>query len=124
MSRAKSLVFGLIVGGAVSASVALLTTPSSGRELRNRVKDQSVDLRELFYHLKEDGLRLKNQLTETSKESAVLIKDLTQDIKQSVEDWKQTVEPHQENIHTYLEQIESSLKDLEEKVKKQNQETT
>ncbi|WP_156288803.1 YtxH domain-containing protein [Oceanobacillus salinisoli] len=118
MSRAKSLVLGIVVGGAVSASVALLTTPSSGRELRSRFKEQ--DLREMLHHLKEDGLRLKRQITETTKESAVLIKDLTQDIKQSVEEWKQTVEPHQESIHNYLEQIESSLKDLEEKVKQQN----
>lgn|SRR5690606_36087544 len=118
MSRAKSLALGIIVGGAVSASVALLTTPSSGRDLRSRIREQ--DLKELFNHLKEDGLRLKRQLTETSKESAILIKDLTSEIKQSVEEWKETVEPHQENIHKYLEQIESSLRDLEEKVNKQN----
>lgn len=118
MSRAKSLVLGLVVGGAVSASVALLTTPSSGRDLRNRIREQ--DLKELFNNLKEDGIRLKRQITETSKESAILIKDLTNDIKESVEEWKQTVEPHQDNIHKYLEQIESSLKDLEEKVNNRN----
>ncbi|WP_369801981.1 YtxH domain-containing protein [Oceanobacillus sp. Castelsardo] len=115
LSRTKSLVLGLIVGGAVSASIALLTTPSSGRDFRNRFREQ--DMKELLNNLKEDGLRLKRQITETSKESASLIKDLTQDIKKSVEEWKDTVEPHQENIHKYLEQIENSLRDLEEKVK-------
>ncbi len=119
MANGKSLLLGLMVGGAISAAATLLTTPSSGKDLRGRVKDQGFEWKDMIANLKQDGLRLKEQLTETSKEGAALIKELTQEMKKSVEEWKQTVEPHQENIHQYLEQIETSLMDLEEKVKSQ-----
>ncbi|AXI08714.1 hypothetical protein CUC15_07205 [Oceanobacillus zhaokaii] len=119
MSKAKSFVLGLVVGGTVSAAVTLLSTPSSGRTVRDQVKIQGLELKQLLTNLKENGLQLKMQFRESSKEGAVLVKELTQDIRKSVEEWKNTVEPHQESIHKYLEQIETSIKDLEEKVKKQ-----
>ncbi|WP_430787813.1 YtxH domain-containing protein [Virgibacillus flavescens] len=119
MVRGKSLLLGFVIGGVVSASATLLSAPSSGRDLRSRAKVQSTEWKDMISNLKFDGMRLKQQITDTSKEGAALIKDLTQEIKKSVQDWQETVEPHQENIQKYLEQIESSLKDLEEKVKNQ-----
>ncbi|MBP1968984.1 gas vesicle protein [Virgibacillus natechei] len=118
MSKGKSLVLGLMIGGAVSATATLLSTPSSGSELRGRVKQQGLEMKGLMNNVKYDATRLKNQIAETSKEGALLFKDLTLEMKESVKEWKKTIEPHQENIHQYLEQIESSLKDLEDKVKK------
>lgn len=119
MANGKSILFGFMVGGAVSVAATLISTPSSGKDFRNRAKEQSVEWKEMLDNLKLDGLRLKKQITETSREGAALIKELTQEMKNSVEDWKETVEPHQESIHKYLEQIESSLKDLENKIKKE-----
>src|SRR5690625_5205248 len=118
MSRSKSLLLGFIIGGTVSAAVTLLSAPSSGKELRKRVKHQSQEWKEMADKLLQDSLRLKDQIAETSKEGVALINNLTQEMQKSVEEWKFAVEPHQENIHEYLEQIEASLKDLEEKVKK------
>jgi gas vesicle protein len=119
MSKGKSLMLGFLVGGTVTVAATLLTTPASGKDLRNRVKDQGVEWRVLVNKLKDDSLRLKEQLFKTSQEGSILVKDLTQEMKKTVMDWKETVEPHQENIHNYLTQIETSLKDLEEKVKSQ-----
>lgn len=119
MSKGKSLVLGLLIGGTVSAAVTLLTTPESGSALRGRVRDQGAELKNLLFNLKEEGMRLKQQISETSQEGAVLFKELTEDIRKSVEDWKKTVEPHQESIYQSLEQIETSIKELEEKVKNQ-----
>ncbi|PKR78277.1 hypothetical protein CEY16_00525 [Halalkalibacillus sediminis] len=121
MPSGKSLLLGALVGGVVSASVSLLTTPSSGAELRTKVKDQSERLRDIMQELQENGLDLKNQLTQTSKEGAALLKDLSQDIKTSIESWKETIEPHQENLQEHLRQIEESLKDLEDKMKEKNE---
>lgn len=119
MSRGNSLLLGFVVGGAVSAVVTLLSTPTSGKELRGQVKQQSLEWKEVADNLIQDALRLKDQIAKTSKEGVALINNLTQEMKQSIEEWKLTVEPHQENIHEYLEQIQASLKDLEEKVNKQ-----
>lgn len=117
MSRGKSLLLGMLVGGTVSAAVTLLSAPSSGRELRSQIKEQSKDWKETIEALIQDGVKLKNQIAKTSKEGISLVNELTQEMKKSVEEWKSAVEPHQENIHEYLEQIQLSLKDLEEKVK-------
>ncbi|MGP4106592.1 YtxH domain-containing protein [Virgibacillus sp. L01] len=119
MANGKSLFLGIMVGGTVSAAATLLSTPSSGRDLRYRAKEQGLEWKSMLENIKLDGLRLKKQISETSKEGAALIKELTQEMKSSVQEWKGTVEPHQENIHEYLEQIESSLKDLETKLKKE-----
>ncbi|MEN2767715.1 YtxH domain-containing protein [Ornithinibacillus xuwenensis] len=120
MARGKSLIFGIMVGSVVGATATLLSTPASGKQLRGKVKSQSLEWKELLLSLKLDGLRLKRQIAATSKEGVGLIKDLTQEMKNSVTEWKQSVEPHQQNIHQYLEQIETSLKDLEEKVNSSN----
>ncbi|RPF52025.1 YtxH domain-containing protein [Aquisalibacillus elongatus] len=117
MANGKSLLLGVLFGSAVGASVSLLTTPSSGEELRSKVKDQSDRLRDIAQQIREDGLDLKNQLSKTSKEGAALLKDLSQDIKTSIESWKETIEPHQENLQEHLRQIEESIKELEDKMK-------
>lgn len=117
MANGKSLFLGVLVGSAAGALATLLSTPSSGRDLRIRVKEQSLEWKELIESVKQDGLRLKRQIAETSHEGATLMKNLTEEMKKSVDEWKQAVAPHQENIHEYLGQLEASLKDLEDKVK-------
>lgn len=119
MSKTKSFLLGIAVGGIVSATTTLFTAPLSGRDLRSRAKEQGTEWLELLDNVKRDGLKLKDQIAQTSKEGAAMVKDLTQEIKSSVVEWKESVEPHQKKIQTYLEQIEGSLKELEEKVKKE-----
>lgn len=122
MASGRSLLLGFLIGGTVSAATVLLSAPSSGRKLRGRIKDQSLEWKETVNSLTEQASRLKNQITKTSKEGIALINELTEEMKKSVEDWKVAVEPHQENIHEYLGQIEASLNDLETKIK--NEPTT
>lgn len=115
MSRGKSLIVGFLVGSTAGAIATLLSTPTSGKELRGKVKEQSLEWKTLADNLIKDGIRLKDQIAETSKEGAALISNLTEEMKQSVQEWKVAVEPHQDNIRGYLEQIEVSLKELEDK---------
>src|SRR5690625_4644171 len=117
MSRGKSFLLGFMIGGAATTIATLLSTPSSGKDLRRCVKKQSIEWRVMLDNEKQDALNLKTQVRKTSKEGVALISDLTQEMRKSVEDWKSAVEPHQENIQEYLEHIELSIKDLEEKVK-------
>lgn len=117
MIKGKSLLYGVAVGSTVGFVVTLLSTPASGKNMRYRVKEQSLEWREMLDGMKFDGQRLKKQISDTSKEGALMMKNLTLEMKRSIEEWKQTVEPHKENIQEYIEQIESSLKELEDKVK-------
>ncbi len=120
MSKGKSILLGILVGTTASAVATLLTTPSSGRDVRVRIKDQSFEWKDAIDEMIQDGLNLKEQIAKTSKEGAALINDLTQEMKTSIEEWKIAVEPNQENIHDYLEQIETSIKDLETKLTEQD----
>ena len=98
MSRSKSLLLGFIIGGTVSAAATLLSTPSSGRDLRDRVKEQSLEWKEMLDNLFQDIMNLKDQIAKTSKEGVALINDLTQEMRSSIEEWKIAIEPNQENI--------------------------
>lgn len=116
MSKGKSLVIGIVVGGTISAATALLTTPTSGQVLRNRVKEQGLEWKQIVEEIIQDGWKLKDQIAKTSKEGVALINELTDEMKTSVDEWKNAIEPHQENIHEYLEEIEASIKALEVKM--------
>lgn len=120
MSKGKSILLGILVGTTASAVATLLTTPSSGKDVRVRIKDQSFEWKDAIDEIIQDGWKLKDQIAKTSKEGAALINDLTQEMKTSIEEWKIAVEPNQDNLHDYLEQIETSIKDLEAKLTEQN----
>lgn len=119
MSRGKSFAVGFFVAGTVSAATALVLAPTSGRDIRVKVKEQGAEWKRIAEDIIQDGLRLKDQIAKTSKEGVALINDLTDEMKTSIEEWKEAIEPHQENIYDYLEQIEASIKDLEDKIQKQ-----
>ena len=121
MSKTRSLLLGFIIGGTVSAAVTLLATPSSGRDLRHKIAQQSLEWKRIVDDIIQEGLHLKDQIARTSKEGVALINELTTEMKSSVEEWKNAIEPHQESIHEYLEQLEASIKDLETKIAKQKE---
>ncbi|HLR59173.1 MAG TPA: YtxH domain-containing protein [Pseudogracilibacillus sp.] len=120
MSKGKSILLGILVGSTASAVATLLTTPSSGKDVRVRIKDQSFEWKNSIDEIIQEGLNLKDQIAKTSKEGAALINDLTQEMKTSIEEWKIAIEPNQDNIHDYLEQIEASIKNLEAKLTEQD----
>lgn len=117
MTSGKSLLLGFIVGGSIGAITALLNAPASGRVFRGRIKQQSLEWKEMIDSLMQDARKLKDQISRTSKEGVELINELTQEMKSSIETWNKAVEPHQANIHGYLEELEQSIKELEAKVK-------
>src|SRR5690625_5320416 len=86
MSKGKSILLGLLVGTTTSAVVTLLTTPSSGKDVRVRIKDQSIEWKNSIDNIIQEGLNLKNQIAKTSKEGAALINELTQEMQTSIEE--------------------------------------
>src|SRR5699024_1548129 len=103
-----------------SAATALLTAPTSGRALRNQVRSQGMEWKQIIEDIIKDGWKLKDQIAQTSKEGAALINELTEEMKTSVDEWKNTVEPHQNNIHQYLAAIEASNTVREEQMPSYN----
>ncbi len=84
----KALITGILVGGVVGAATALLTAPSSGKELRTQVKESKNDWVKMATELKEDVMDIKDSVTKVSKEGKEVIKELAADVKVAVEEWQ------------------------------------
>ncbi|MDC3417270.1 YtxH domain-containing protein [Aquibacillus salsiterrae] len=121
MVHGKSLLLGILAGGVVSGTATLFSAPTSGRELRTQAKERGEEIIHSVDKLKTDGRHLTEQIAKSSKEGALLIKDLSEEMKSSIEHFRSTIAPHQKNIQKYLAQIEESLKELEEKTRQANE---
>ncbi|WP_102027966.1 YtxH domain-containing protein [Salirhabdus sp. Marseille-P4669] len=121
MANGKSLFLGVLVGSIIGATTTLLTTPASGETVRRQAKDQSIKLKNTIMELASNSRDIKSQLTKTTKEGAVLLRELSQDVKSSIENWRSSIEPHQQNIQEHLLNVEESLKELEDKINQKKQ---
>ena len=75
MSKGKYILTGFLVGGVVSAAVTLLTTPTSGEQLRYRVKEQGTEWYSTVEDIIRDAAKIKEQFAKTSKEGIALINE-------------------------------------------------
>src|SRR5699024_5603537 len=83
MLNGKSIVAGFIIGGTISAATALLTAPTSGRALRNQVRSQGMEWKQIIEDIIKDGWKLKNKIEKTSKKDEQQINKLTKKIKKN-----------------------------------------
>jgi len=116
--KTKSLLFGILVGGIAGSTIALLTAPKSGQDLKRTLYANSQKVKDALITLKTESNEVKNQIIEVSKESASILKDGTKDIQTSIEAWKKDIEPNKAKIYDELKNIESTLEQLEKMVKK------
>lgn len=87
MASGRSLLTGLFVGGIIGGAAVLLTAPSSGKQLREKMKTNYDSFEETIKRLKSDGLALKDQLIKAAKESTDVIKDVGGELQTSIKKW-------------------------------------
>lgn len=121
MAKGKSLLIGFITGGIVAGAATLLTAPRSGEQLRKNARTCGEQVIHSLHHLKEEGMAFKEQVEKTSKESAVIIKDFSEDLKRSIDQWKKEIEPHKQKIQEELRKIEKTMDELEQSTKKKQE---
>lgn len=113
MASGRSLLTGLFVGGLLGGAAVLLTAPSSGREVREKMKDSYDKFEDTLTRLKRDGQALKEQIVETAKESAGVIKEVGTELQASIQQWREEIKPHQQDLQKEIQEIEEKLKQLE-----------
>ncbi|MBU7595059.1 YtxH domain-containing protein [Metabacillus halosaccharovorans] len=113
MSNNKSLLVGLLVGGVIGGVATLLSTPSSGKELRSQINLNRKQIEDLVNQLKKESKALKVQLVQTAKESSEVVKEVSADLMKSIQQYQQDTEPHKENIMKEIEEIDTRIKQLE-----------
>ena len=113
MSKGRSLAAGLIVGGVIGGVAALLTAPTSGKNLREQLKANCGKWEDTVKKLKNDGIALKEQFVKTAIEGAEIIKDVGSELQTSIQEWREEIKPHQQDLKKEIAEIEEKIKQLE-----------
>ncbi|TWH26760.1 gas vesicle protein [Bacillus subtilis J22] len=113
MASGRSLLTGLFVGGIIGGAAVLLTAPSSGKQLREKMKTNYDSFDETIKRLKSDGLALKDQLIKAAKESTDVIKDVGGELQTSIKKWQEEIKPHQQDLQKEIADIEEKIRQLE-----------
>ncbi|MFV2048679.1 YtxH domain-containing protein [Metabacillus sp. YM-086] len=117
MANKNSLLFGLVVGGVIGSIATLLSTPSSGKELRGQLNLNRKQLEDLLHQLKNESKALKEQLIKTVKDGSVVMKEVSSDFKKTVEQFQQEIGPHKNDLMKEIEEIDMKIKKLEQTLK-------
>ena len=113
MASGRSLLTGLFVGGIIGGAAVLLTAPSSGKQLREKMKTNYDSFEETIKRLKSDGLALKDQLIKAAKESTDVIKVVGGELQTSIKKWQEEIKPHQQDLQKEIADIEEKIRQLE-----------
>lgn len=111
--KAKSLLLGLLAGGAAAGISTLLTAPASGRDTRQQLKNTTNTLKEQLIELKSELLAIKDSASFASKEGKTAFKEFSNDIKYSISNWKNEILPHQHRLQRELQEIEAAIHELD-----------
>lgn len=95
--KAKSLLIGFLTGTVVAGAATLLSTPSSGKDLRNRIKTNTEEIKNTIDELKVKMLNIKDDTMEASQISKETVKTFISDVQVVIESWKREIEPNKMN---------------------------
>ncbi|MFE8696280.1 YtxH domain-containing protein [Cytobacillus sp. FJAT-53684] len=111
--KAKSLLFGFMVGAAAAGISTLLTAPASGRDTLRCMQQRKENLQNQISELNHKLIQLKDTAITASKEGRKGITAFSSDVTHSIKNWKQEILPHQQELQKELQAIESALQELE-----------
>lgn len=107
-NKTKGLLIGLLTGGAIGAIVVLLTTPKSGKEIRNDIKLKSEEYLEDAERYYNDTKEKANDLIAEGKRKYLKI---VNDIKSKPEDFLKDAERVYSDALSKTKDVISSGKD-------------
>ena len=120
MTKTKAFITGILCGSAVAGIAALLTAPSSGTELRRKLKEKSEDFKRSLTDLKDDTKLLTEQIAGTAAEGKDVFIELKGDVQKAFSSWKHETNPHRENIQREIEELQQSIDYLQQSVPNKN----
>ncbi|MGE6261006.1 YtxH domain-containing protein [Heyndrickxia sporothermodurans] len=112
----KALTYGFIVGGIAGAISALLSAPSSGKDLRKQIShtknEWMITLKEMTKNVQE----LKNSIYVLTSEGKDMAVKLVSDVKSTLSEWQNNIEGNKENIINEVQALKDSIDELELKI--------
>ncbi|WP_064092134.1 YtxH domain-containing protein [Rossellomorea aquimaris] len=111
--RKKSLGYGLLIGGVIGGISAILSAPSSGKDLRTQLKDKKDDWSQVFEDMKIHIGEIKDSIGTLSQEGKETVIQLSKDLQTSFKQWQASTEPNNQQLQEELQAIQKSIEDLE-----------
>ncbi|QQZ08294.1 YtxH domain-containing protein [Heyndrickxia vini] len=112
----KMFAYGIIVGGIAGTLSALLTTPTSGKELRKQLSDSKNDWMSSAKDITKNVHELKNSIHVLSSEGKDIAIKFVSDIKSAISDWQNNIEENKESIFHEVQALKDSIEELESKI--------
>ena len=114
MANIKSMLIGMAVGSIIGGISTLLSTPSSGRDLRHTLHNNKESLLANINNLKEDSLNVKDQVIKSSVTGKKSISTFSDEMKEPFETWFTETKKSKLKIEEELRQIDQSIQKLEQ----------
>lgn len=106
----KSLLIGIVTGAVISGITTLLTTPKSGQEAKQLLKNNYEQINKIMLKGKKETLAIKNQMTKTAEISSNALKSVTVELKDSLDIWRKDVEPTLKQLNHEIDELQKTLK--------------
>ncbi|BCB02931.1 YtxH domain-containing protein [Bacillus sp. KH172YL63] len=116
----KSLAYGLLIGGVVGGLASLLTSPSSGKEIRAQIKEKKDDWNEVIEEMKMHIGELKESIGTLSQEGKETVLQLSKDLQASFKQWQASTEPNNQRLQEEIQSIQRTIEDLEKSINSAN----
>ena len=114
--KASTFFIGLAACAVASAVTVLYSTPQAGSELRDSVKNASLELKDKLKDLKGQVADLKDSITDLSDDAKQLVPETVEEMKVSVADWKRSTEHNKKRLEKEIFAIQHALDDLEKSI--------
>ncbi|HET7628157.1 MAG TPA: YtxH domain-containing protein [Bacillales bacterium] len=118
MIKTRSFLSGFLFGGFLAGSAVLLSTPKSGKEIREQTRHGVSQARNTWHELSAETVTLKNDLLTAARNSLPAIKEGTKEIKQSIANWRKDTESDLERLQKRIRELNEQMDQLESTVKK------
>ncbi|MFI8576515.1 YtxH domain-containing protein [Rossellomorea aquimaris] len=116
----KSLAYGLLIGGVVGGVASLLTSPSSGKDIRAQIKDKKDDWTGVIEEMKVNIGELKDSIGTLSQEGKETVMQLSKDLQASFKQWQASTEPNNRRLQEEIQSIQRTIEDLEKSINSAN----
>ncbi|OXS55175.1 MULTISPECIES: YtxH domain-containing protein [Rossellomorea] len=116
----KSLAYGLLIGGVVGGVASLLTSPSSGKEIRAQIKDKKDDWTVVIEEMKGHIGELKESIGTLSQEGKETVLQLSKDLQASFKQWQASTEPNNQRLQEEIQSIQRTIEELEKSINSAN----
>ncbi|MCR8849610.1 YtxH domain-containing protein [Rossellomorea sp. SC111] len=118
--KKKSLAYGLLIGGVVGGVASLLTSPSSGKEIRAQIKDKKDDWTAVIEEMKGHIGELKESIGTLSQEGKETVLQLSKDLQASFKQWQASTEPNNQRLQEEIQSIQRTIEELEKSINSAN----